>query len=52
MLLHDITRHLVDWVRYRHTIDLLEHTDERLLADAGISRQEIRKRARAAAFTK
>ena len=51
-MLGEFKQRFVDWVRYRHTVELLSQTDDHLLADTGIKRHEIRRRARAAVFHK
>jgi uncharacterized protein YjiS (DUF1127 family) len=51
-MLDQFKQRFIDWVRYRHTVEVLNHADDQMLADAGIKRHEIRRRARAAVFHK
>ncbi|MBB6408735.1 DUF1127 domain-containing protein [Mesorhizobium sangaii] len=47
-MLNELRRRFARWRAYRQTLASLRHVPDSTLADAGISRQEIRKRARQA----
>ena len=48
IMLDELRRRFACWRAYRQTLASLRHVSDSTLADAGISRQEIRKRARQA----
>jgi len=48
IMLDELRRRFARWRAYRQTLARLRHVSDSTLADAGISRQEIRKRARQA----
>jgi uncharacterized protein YjiS (DUF1127 family) len=50
IMLDQLRRHFARWRAYRQTLASLRHVSDSTLADAGISRQEIRKRARQASL--
>jgi len=49
-MLHELKQHFVDWLLYRQTVKELSFADDHMLADVGIKRSEIKRRARKSAF--
>jgi uncharacterized protein YjiS (DUF1127 family) len=49
-MLNDLRRRVGNWLTYRHTIEALRHANDSMLADAGIKRYEIRRRAHDAVY--
>ncbi|TPJ41516.1 DUF1127 domain-containing protein [Mesorhizobium sp. B2-5-4] len=45
-MLHEFRHRFARWLAYRQTLASLRHVPDSTLADAGISREEIRERAR------
>ncbi|MEI9426411.1 DUF1127 domain-containing protein [Mesorhizobium sp. Cs1299R1N3] len=45
-MLHEFRRRFGCWLAYRQTLASLRHVPDSTLTDAGISREEIRERAR------
>ncbi|MER9326188.1 DUF1127 domain-containing protein [Mesorhizobium sp. M0152] len=49
-MLHELRSHFARWLAYRQTLASLRRAPDSTLADAGISREEIRERARHASL--
>ncbi|MFB9983987.1 DUF1127 domain-containing protein [Mesorhizobium kowhaii] len=49
-MLDELRRRFARWRAYRQTLASLRHVPDSTLADAGISREEIRERARHASL--
>ncbi|WP_192177351.1 DUF1127 domain-containing protein [Mesorhizobium amorphae] len=49
-MLYELRHRLARWLAYRQTIASLRQVPDSTLADAGISREEIRERARHASL--
>ncbi|CAN7713883.1 DUF1127 domain-containing protein [Mesorhizobium sp. LjRoot246] len=49
-MLYELRCRFARWLAYRQTVASLRHVPDRTLADAGISREEIRERARHASL--
>ena len=49
-MLYDLRHRFARWLVYRQTLARLRQASDSTLADAGISREEIRKRARHASL--
>ncbi|RWC30548.1 DUF1127 domain-containing protein [Mesorhizobium sp.] len=49
-MLYELRCRFARWLAYRQTVARLRHVPDRTLADAGISREEIRERARHASL--
>jgi uncharacterized protein YjiS (DUF1127 family) len=50
IMLHELRHRFARWLVYRQTLASLRQAPDRTLADAGISREEIRERARYASL--
>jgi uncharacterized protein YjiS (DUF1127 family) len=48
IMFREIRHHVAQWLLYQETLAALNDTPDRMLADAGIRRSEIRQRARRA----
>ncbi|MER9236996.1 DUF1127 domain-containing protein [Mesorhizobium sp. M0622] len=49
-MLYELRRRFARWLAYRQTLASLRQVPDSTLADAGISREEIRERARHASL--
>jgi uncharacterized protein YjiS (DUF1127 family) len=50
IMLHELRHRFARWLAYRQTLASLRRLPDSILADAGLSREEIRERARDASL--